>query len=131
VWVMVTRACRPFAEKALLRAFVFFFFKLDPPAWILNPRRATAGAAGGGILIRPEVLERAGGIVAIRAEVIDDCALARRVKSAGGRLWLGLSSTTESIRPYRTFAEIGRMISRGAFNQLKHSAWLLLFAVLR
>src|SRR5262245_17438522 len=130
VSVMVKLHCRTFAEKALIPAFVFFFFKLYPPAWIANPRRKMAGAAGGGILIRPEILERAGGIAAIRAEVIDDCALARRVKAAGGRLWLGLSSTTESIRPYRTFAEIGRMISRGAFNQLKHSAWLLLFAVL-
>jgi hopene-associated glycosyltransferase HpnB len=130
VSVMVKLHCRTFAEKALIPAFVFFFFKLYPPAWIANPRRKMAGAAGGGILIRPEILERAGGITAIRAEVIDDCALARRVKAAGGRLWLGLSSTTESIRPYGTFAEIGRMISRGAFNQLKHSAWLLLLAVL-
>ena len=130
VSVMVKLHCRAFAEKALIPAFVFFFFKLYPPAWIANPRRKTAGAAGGGILIRPEALERAGGIAAIRAEVIDDCALARCVKTAGGRLWLGLSSTTESIRPYGTFAEIGRMISRGAFNQLKHSAWLLLLAVL-
>lgn len=130
VSVMVKLHCRTFAEKALIPAFVFFFFKLYPPAWIANPRRKMAGAAGGGILIRPEILERAGGVAAIRAEVIDDCALARRVKAAGGRLWLGLSSTTESMRPYGTFAEIGRMISRGAFNQLKHSAWLLLLAVL-
>jgi len=128
--MMVKLHCRTFAERALIPAFVFFFFKLYPPAWIAEPRRKMAGAAGGGILIRPEILERAGGITAIRDEVIDDCALARRVKAAGGRLWLGLSSTTESIRPYGTFAEIGRMISRGAFNQLKHSAWLLLLAVL-
>src|SRR5215469_952728 len=130
VSMMVKLHCRTFAERALIPTFVFFFFKLYPPAWIAEPRRKLAGAAGGGILIRPQILERAGGIGAIRAEVIDDCALARRVKAAGGRLWLGLSSTTESIRPYGTFAEIGRMISRGAFNQLKHSAWLLLLAVL-
>ena len=129
VSMMVKLHCRTFAERALIPAFVFFFFKLYPPAWIAEPQRKMAGAAGGGILIRPQILERAGGITAIRAEVIDDCALARRVKAAGGRLWLGLSSTTESIRPYGTFAEIGRMISRGAFNQLKHSAWLLLLAV--
>jgi hopene-associated glycosyltransferase HpnB len=130
VSVMVKLQCRSFAEKALIPAFVFFFFKLYPPAWIANPRRRTAGAAGGCILIRPEALERAGGIAAIRGEVIDDCALARRAKATGSRLWLGLSATTASIRPYGTFAAIGRMISRGAFNQLRHSGWMLLLAVL-
>src|SRR5260370_6406375 len=130
VSVMVKLHCRTFAEKALIPAFVFFFLKLYPPAWISNPRRRMAGAAGGSILVRPEALQRAGGIVPIRGEVIDDCALARRVKAAGGRLWLGLSANTKSIRPYGTFAEIGRTISRGAFNQLKHSGWMLLLALL-
>ncbi len=128
--VMVKLHCRTFAEKALIPAFVFFFLKLYPPAWISSPRRRMAGAAGGSILVRPEALQRAGGIASIRGEVIDDCALARRVKAAGGRLWLGVSANTESIRPYGTFAEIGRMISRGAFNQLKHSGWMLLLALL-
>jgi hopene-associated glycosyltransferase HpnB len=126
---MVLLECRTFAERTLIPAFVFFFLKLYPPAWIANPRRKTAGAAGGSILIRPESLERAGGIEPIRSEVIDDCALARRVKETGGKVWLGLSSETRSIRPYGSFAGIGRMISRGAFNQLRHSAWILLLAL--
>jgi hopene-associated glycosyltransferase HpnB len=122
---MVRLHCQSFAEKALIPAFVFFFFMLYPPAWIADQRRKTAGAAGGSILIRREALERAGGIAAIRAEVIDDCALARRVKQSGGSVWIGLATETASIRPYGTFAEIGKMISRSAFNQLRHS-WLLL-----
>jgi hopene-associated glycosyltransferase HpnB len=126
---MVRLHCQTFAERALIPAFVFFFLKLYPPAWIANPRRKMAGAAGGSILIRPEALSRAGGIAAIRGEVIDDCALARRVKESGGKIWLGLASETKSIRPYGTFSEIGRMISRGAFNQLKHSAAVLLLAL--
>src|SRR5262249_21967338 len=67
---------------------------------------------------------------AIRREVIDDCALAARVKGSGGRLWLGSSATTESVRPYNGFAGISGMISRTAFNQLKHSVWLLTLAVM-
>jgi hopene-associated glycosyltransferase HpnB len=113
----------------LIPAFVFFFLKLYPPAWIANPRRSMAGAAGGSILIRPEALARAGGMEAIRGEVIDDCALARRVKASGGRIWLGLTAATRSIRPYGTFSGIGRMISRGAFNQLRHSAAMLFLAL--
>jgi hopene-associated glycosyltransferase HpnB len=124
--VMVRLHCRTFAERVLIPAFVFFFFKLYPPRWIADLRRATAGAAGGCILVRPEALERAGGIEAIRAEVIDDCALARRIKHSGGRVWLGLAAQSASIRPYESWAVIGRMISRNAFNQLRHSSLLLL-----
>jgi hopene-associated glycosyltransferase HpnB len=123
---MVKLYCESPAEKLLIPAFVYFFFKLYPPALISNPNSATAGAAGGCILIRPLALAQAGGIEAIRHEVIDDCALALRVKRNGGRLWLGASATTRSIRPYGSFSEIGRMISRSAFNQLHHSALLLI-----
>jgi hopene-associated glycosyltransferase HpnB len=117
--------CGTLAEHALIPAFVFFFFLLYPPAWIRNPRRKTAGAAGGCILIRRAALESIGGIARIRGELIDDCALAREVKQRGGRIWLGLSDRTVSIRPYTTFGEIGAMISRTAFTQLRHSVVLL------
>ena len=113
---MVKLHCEKLSEKLLIPAFVYFFFKLYPPAWIANPRRATAGAAGGCILIRPAALEKAGGIEAIRQEVIDDCSLAARVKRSGGRLWLGASAATRSIRPYGSFFEIGRMISSQRFQ---------------
>jgi hopene-associated glycosyltransferase HpnB len=124
--LMVRLRCSSFAEKLLIPAFVFFFFKLYPPAWIANSRKRTAGAAGGCILVRPDALSRAGGIDAIRHEIIDDCALARAVKSSEGRVFLGLGASAESIRPYGSFAEIGNMISRTAFNQLHHSTLLLM-----
>ena len=127
---MVKLFCVSLAEKLLIPAFVFFFFMLYPPQWVRDPRRTTAGAAGGCLLIRPEALERIGGVAAIRHEIIDDCALARMVKHSGGKVWLGATSDTRSIRPYKSFAEIERMIARTAFNQLHHSALLLLGTVL-
>jgi hopene-associated glycosyltransferase HpnB len=127
---MVRLRCSTFAEQALIPAFVFFFFLLYPPAWIADPQRSTAGAAGGCMLIRRKALERIGGIARIRAEVIDDCALARAVKSSGGRVWLGLSGTMVSAREYRTVAEIGHMISRTAFTQLNYSTVVLAGTVL-
>jgi hopene-associated glycosyltransferase HpnB len=127
---MVKLHCRTLPEKFLIPAFVVFFFKLYPPAWIADPRRSTAGAAGGCMLVRPAALQAAGGLISIRSEVIDDCALAARIKQSGGRVWLGAAERTESIRPYEGFAGIGNMISRTAFNQLHHSTWLLLLALL-
>ena len=130
VSLMVRLHCETFAEKLLIPAFVFFFFKLYPPKWITDTHRRAAGAAGGCILIRPEALVRAGAIANIRSEIIDDCALARQVKQSGGRLWLGLTASSYSSRPYRSFAEIGSMISRTAFNQLRHSFLILAGAII-
>jgi hopene-associated glycosyltransferase HpnB len=124
---MAALECHSPAERALVPAFVFFFFLIYPPAWIRNPRRSTAGAAGGCMLVRQTALDKIGGIEPIRGSLIDDCALARAIKRSDGRIWLGLNAATISIRRYGTFGEIGRMISRTAFTQLRHSA-LLLFA---
>jgi hopene-associated glycosyltransferase HpnB len=127
--LMVRLHCRTLAEKMMIPAFVYFFFLLYPPRWIADPQARTAGAAGGCMLVRPDALARAGGIESIRNEIIDDCALAKAIKRSGGRVWLGLADASSSLRPYETVREIRRMIERTAFNQLKHSALLLIGTV--
>jgi hopene-associated glycosyltransferase HpnB len=127
---MVRLHCRSFAERALAPAFVFFFFKLYPPLWTADPGRATAGAAGGSLLVGRAALERIGGMEAIRGAVIDDCALARAVKRAGGRLWLGLAPDSLSLREYPTPGAAAAMIARTAYTQLLHSPLVLAGTVL-
>jgi hypothetical protein len=78
------------------------------------------------MLVERRALESSGGIEAIGGALIDDCSLAAQIKNAGGGVWLGLSPATCSIRGYGGYGEIGRMISRSAFTQLRHSALLLL-----
>ena len=123
--LMVKLNCASTADRLLMPAFVYFFFLLYPPRWTSQAKRRTASAAGGCMLVRPEALERIGGIGAIRGEIIDDCALARALKQTGSRLWIGLSKSTQSRRAYGSFGEIGQMISRTAFNQLRHSTAIL------
>jgi hopene-associated glycosyltransferase HpnB len=129
VSMMARLRCSSLAERALIPAFVFFFFMLYPPEWVNSPTHKTAAAAGGCILVRAEALARIGGIAAIRNELIDDCALGREIKR-NGRGWLGLTQHTRSIRGYDGFGEVGHMISRTAFYQLRHSSWLLMATVL-
>jgi hopene-associated glycosyltransferase HpnB len=118
---MVRLSTAAVPERLLIPAFVFFFFKLYPPRWVASPLRRTAAAAGGCILIRPEALDRIGGLQSIRSSIIDDCALARSVKTSGGRLSLELTRGARSLRVYPSFAAIGSLISRTAFAQLGHS----------
>lgn len=129
VSMMVRLRCSSLAECALIPAFVFFFFMLYPPAWVNGPRKKTAAAAGGDILVRADALARMGGIATIRGELIDDCALAREIKRHGS-IKLGLTNDAWSIRSYDSFGRIGRMISRNAFYQLRHSVLLLIGTLL-
>ncbi|MBV9686160.1 MAG: glycosyltransferase, partial [Alphaproteobacteria bacterium] len=126
--LMVRLHCRSVWERLLIPAFVFFFFKLYPPRWVADPYRRTAGAAGGCMLIRASTLDRIGGIDGIRGEIIDDCALARRVKSVG-QVWLGPARQTISIREYRAVRPIWDMVARSAFAQLDYSPVMLVLTV--
>ncbi|MBW4451748.1 MAG: glycosyltransferase [Nostoc indistinguendum CM1-VF10] len=146
VSVMVRLRCESFWEKLLIPAFVFFFQKLYPFRWVNNPNNSTGAAAGGSILIAREALERIGGIQVIRQALIDDCALAQAVKKSQGdkentpfpmpnapcpmpnqgRIWLGLSSLTRSLRAYDSLTTIWDMVARTAYTQLNYSPLLLL-----
>jgi hypothetical protein len=76
------------------------------------------------MLAHRDALERAGGIDAIRREIIDDCALGRRMKGEGP-IWLGLTNRAVSLRPYPQMADIRRMVARSAYAQLHYSPLLL------
>jgi hopene-associated glycosyltransferase HpnB len=120
VSLMVLLRCESGWERLLVPAFVFFFAKLYPFAWANDPRRRTAAAAGGCILLSHDAFERIGGFVAIRHALIDDCALAAAVKRGGGRTWLGLTARTHSLRRYDDLATFRAMVARTAFAQLQH-----------
>ncbi|MGE0736222.1 MAG: glycosyltransferase [Alphaproteobacteria bacterium] len=124
VSLMVRLHCASAAEYLLIPAFVFFFQMLYPFPRVNDPRSKIAAAAGGCMLVRRTALERAGGIAAIRHTLIDDCALARNIKS-GGVIWLGLTTSTFSTRAYAGIGEIWRMVARTAYTQLNYSPWLL------
>jgi hopene-associated glycosyltransferase HpnB len=112
------------AERAFVPAFIFFFQMLYPFAWVNRTDRTTAAAAGGCMLVHCRSLQAAGGIEAIRGELIDDCALARLLK-AHGPIWLGLTERVRSVRAYSTLDEIRRMVIRCAYAQLQFSPWRL------
>jgi hopene-associated glycosyltransferase HpnB len=117
-------------EKLIVPAFVYFFAQLYPFRWSNRPGSRTAAAAGGCTLVRRDALERAGGVAAIRGAVIDDVNLARLVKRAGGRTWLGLADRVDSVRPYPRLAQLWRMVARSAYAQLRHNVLLLAGTVL-
>lgn len=122
---MAKLRCENLAERALIPAFIFFFQMLFPFAWVNRPDRRTAAAAGGCMLVRRQDLQQAGGIESIRDALIDDCALAARLKTQGP-IRLELTERVVSLRPYPSIREIRRMVARSAYAQLRYSPLLLL-----
>jgi hopene-associated glycosyltransferase HpnB len=122
--LMAKLRCESLAERIFVPAFIFFFQMLYPFAWANNPRRATAAAAGGCMLVRRETLQAAGGMASIRTALIDDCALAKVLK-AHGPIWIGLTEGVRSLRAYPRVDDIRRMVSRTAYAQLRYSPLIL------
>jgi hopene-associated glycosyltransferase HpnB len=112
-------------ERLIIPAFVYFFAQLYPFRWVGRPDRRTAAAAGGCVLVRRRALEAAGGLASVRSAVIDDVALAGRLKRSGAAIWLGLTDDVCSVRPYPRLANLWRMVARSAYTQLRRSPWVL------
>ena len=115
---MVKLRCESAAERWLVPAFVFFFQMLYPFAWVNDPRRRTAAAAGGCMLARREALAAAGGLEALRGALIDDCALGAIMKRQGP-IWLGL---TESVHSLRALSGFRRLPTHGGAFRLRRIA---------
>ncbi len=113
-------------ERLLMPAFIYFFKLLYPFRLSNSAFPWVAAAAGGCILIRTDMLRAIGSFASVRGQLIDDCALARKVKSIGGRTWIGLSHSALSLRAYDRPEVIWNMVARTAFHQLHYSISLLL-----
>lgn len=111
--------------RLLIPAFVYFFHVLYPFKMVQNLQSKVSAAAGGCILISRQALDKIGGIAGYSNSLIDDIALARKIKDAGMPLSLSLTKSVVSVRPYYRLCDIWNMVARNAFAQLKYS-WLAL-----
>ncbi len=127
VSLMAALRMRTFWEKLMLPAFVYFFKLLYPFRLANDPAYPNvAAAAGGCILLETRLIEDIGGFQALRNALIDDCALAQRVKARGDRTWIGLTRSAHSLRRYDKLAAIWDMVARSAFTELRYSTLRLL-----
>ncbi len=101
------KAVIPFVYVELARKFRF--------EDVSNPASPVAATNGQYILIRREVYERAGGHAGVRGEILEDVALARRVKAAGGKLLFLPGAAWVRTRMYRSFGEMWRGWTKNLF----------------
>jgi Glycosyl transferase family 2 len=71
-----------------------------------SPRPSLTAACGQFVVVRRSALERAGGFAAIRDEVLDDIALVRAIKAAGGRGGVVDGTELASCRMYASWPDL-------------------------
>ena len=114
-----------FWEKLLMPAFIYFFKLLYPFRLANSENQYISAAAGGCIMVQRSVLDEIGGFSSIKDKLIDDCALAAKIKHKGGKTWIGLTHSARSQRCYEALQPIWNMVCRTAFTQLNYSLLLL------
>jgi glycosyltransferase involved in cell wall biosynthesis len=93
-------------EKALI-PFVYSrlanHFSYDA---VNNAESKTAAANGQFLMIREDVYDEIGGHESVAGEVLEDVALAKRVKAARYRIWFGSGVGVVRVRMYRSLDEM-------------------------
>ena len=110
--LMAKLKCQSLWEFLLIPSFIYFFQKLYPFSKVNNNREKLAAAAGGFILCKSSIFKKENIYEQIKNKVIDDCNLAKKIKSHENFIWLGLTRMVESQRNYTKLEEIWRMVSR-------------------
>lgn len=108
------RAMIPFVYCRLAQVFSF--------VEVSNPNSPTAAANGQYMLIRRDAYEAIGGHSGVSAEVLEDVALARRVKQAGYTLHFALGQGIARTRMYRSFAGMWQGWTKNLFPLLGGSS---------
>src|SRR5207253_10233684 len=72
-----------------------------------DPDSRAAAANGQFLMMRREVYDADGGHAGVAGEVLEDVALAMRVKTAGHRIWFGSGNGIVRLRIYRWFVGLG------------------------
>lgn len=102
-------------EKAVIPLVYVELARLFRFEDVSDPRSPIAAANGQYMLIRREVYDTVGGWSAVRGEVLDDVALARRVKGAGFKILFLPGAAWARTRMYRRFSEMWRGWTKNLF----------------
>lgn len=107
--------CRTLGEKLFVPMLGFVLLTFLPFRLLDRPDPSLAAANGQFMLFRKDAYRAIGGHEAIKAEIVEDIVLARRIKHHGKRLILADGTGSVSCRMYRSFGEIWHGFSKNLY----------------
>jgi cellulose synthase/poly-beta-1,6-N-acetylglucosamine synthase-like glycosyltransferase len=88
-----------------------------------DPNSRAAAANGQFLMVRRDVYEAIGGHAGVAGEVLEDVALAMRVKAAGHGLFFGSGKGLVRVRMYRSFAAMWQGWKKNLYRLMGGTPW--------
>jgi hypothetical protein len=115
-------------EKAVMPVIFAELATTYSPSRVSDPASSAAAANGQYLLISRQAYEAAGGHAAIAGSLLEDVALARKVKASGRRIFFRYGGDAVCTRMYRSFAQLREGWTKNLVLLFPSPVWL---AVLR
>src|SRR6266704_210075 len=96
------------------------FFSYDH---VNDPKSRVAAANGQFLMIRRDVYDAIGGHAGVAGEVLEDVAIALRVKAAGHRIWFGSGKGIVRVRMYRSFDAMWQGWKKNLYRLIGGTPW--------
>ena len=110
-------------EKALIPFIYLRLAKRFSYEKINDPSSPAAAANGQFLMLRRDVYDAIGGHAGVAGEVLEDVALAMRVKAAGHRIWFGSAKGIVRVRMYRSFQAMWQGWKKNLYRLTGGTPW--------
>ena len=113
-----------FWEMATLPVIFAELARQYPPKKVSDPTSPLAAANGQYVLIRRDAYDAVGGHAAIAGEILEDVALARKVKASGSKIRFRYADDIVRTRMYRTFRQLREGWTKNLALLFPNPGWL-------
>jgi len=110
-------------EKALIPYIYLRLAKLFSYDNVNDPKSRAAAANGQFLMIRRDVYDAIGGHAGVAGEVLEDVAIAMRVKAAGHRIWFASGKGIVRVRMYRSFDSMWQGWKKNLYRLVGGTPW--------
>jgi glycosyltransferase involved in cell wall biosynthesis len=110
-------------EKALIPFIYLRLAKRFSYENVNDPNSSSAAANGQFLMMRRDVYDAIGGHEGVAGEVLEDVALAIRVKAAGHRISFGSGKGIVRVRMYRSFQEMWQGWKKNLYRLMGGTPW--------
>lgn len=117
---------RNWYEKALIPFIYLRLAKRFSYERVNDPKSPLAAANGQFLLIRRDVYDANGGHRGVAGEVLEDVAIALRVKQAGHRIWFGSGQRLVRTRMYTSFRTMWEGWKKNLYRLMGGTPWTVL-----
>jgi glycosyltransferase involved in cell wall biosynthesis len=113
-------------EKALIPYIYLRLAKRFSYEKVNDPNSPAAAANGQFLMMRRDVYDAIGGHSSVAGEVLEDVALAMRVKAAGHRIWFGSGKGIVRVRMYRSFQAMWQGWKKNLYRLMGGTPWAVI-----